>query len=110
MLASWSVCTKSMASIWFGMGTSTRTNELGRWLAGQVALTSQFALLYAPTVNSYKRYQSESFAPTRIVAGRDNRTCGFRLCGRGQGGYNQQAGSKPQFQNRRGHQTNAPRR
>src|SRR5262249_9989684 len=37
----------------------------------------------APGVNSYKRYQSGSFAPTRIVAGWDNRTCGFRLCGDG---------------------------
>jgi glutamine synthetase len=36
-------------------------------------------------VNSYKRYQSGSFAPTRIVAGWDNRTCGFRLCGEGDG-------------------------
>jgi glutamine synthetase len=36
-------------------------------------------------VNSYKRYQSGSFAPTRIVAGWDNRTCGFRLCGAGAG-------------------------
>ena len=40
---------------------------------------------YAPGVNSYKRYQSGSFAPTRIVAGWDNRTCGFRLCGEGGG-------------------------
>jgi glutamine synthetase len=36
-------------------------------------------------VNSYKRYQAGSFAPTRIVCGWDNRTCGFRLCGEGNG-------------------------
>jgi glutamine synthetase len=40
-----------------------------------------FPYFYAPTVNSYKRYQAASFAPTRLVAGWDNRTCGFRLCG-----------------------------
>jgi glutamine synthetase len=57
----------------------------GQWLAGQMALARDFAHFYAPGVNSYKRYQSGSFAPTRIVAGRDNRTCGFRLCGEGAG-------------------------
>ncbi|MGH7277187.1 MAG: glutamine synthetase family protein, partial [Candidatus Rokuibacteriota bacterium] len=57
----------------------------GAWLAGQMALARELSYFYAPTVNSYKRYQSGSFAPTRIVAGRDNRTCGFRLCGEGNG-------------------------
>ncbi|HXG14807.1 MAG TPA: glutamine synthetase family protein [Calidithermus sp.] len=55
----------------------------GQWLAGQLALARELALFYAPTVNSYKRYQAGSFAPTRIAAGWDNRTCGFRLCGQG---------------------------
>jgi glutamine synthetase len=55
----------------------------GRWLAGQLALARELAYFYAPTVNSFKRYQAGSFAPTRIVAGWDNRTCGFRLCGEG---------------------------
>jgi len=55
------------------------------WLAGQLATARELAYFYAPTVNSYKRYQSGSFAPTRIVAGWDNRTCGFRLCGAGEG-------------------------
>ena len=55
----------------------------GHWLAGQMAMARELAYFYAPAVNSYKRYQSGSFAPTRIVAGWDNRTCGFRLCGEG---------------------------
>jgi glutamine synthetase len=55
----------------------------GQWLAGQLAMARDFAYFYAPTVNSYKRYQAGSFAPTRLVAGWDNRTCGFRLCGEG---------------------------
>src|SRR4030095_5517708 len=41
------------------------------------------AYFYAPGVNSYKRYQAGSFAPTRVAAGWDNRTCGFRLGGEG---------------------------
>jgi glutamine synthetase len=56
-----------------------------QWLAGQMAMARELAYFYAPTVNSYKRYQAGSFAPTRIAAGWDNRTCGFRLCGDGRG-------------------------
>ena len=39
------------------------------------------AWMFAPTVNSYKRYQAESWAPTAIAVGADKRTCGFRLVG-----------------------------
>ena len=66
-------------------GTHNGSPLFQHWLAGQMAMAREFAYFYAPTVNSYKRYQSGSFAPTRIVAGRDNRTCGFRLCGEGNG-------------------------
>jgi glutamine synthetase len=55
----------------------------GAWLAGQLALARELSLFYAPSINAYRRYQTGSFAPTRIVAGVDNRTCGFRLCGDG---------------------------
>jgi glutamine synthetase len=61
----------------------TGTALFGQWLAGQLAAARELAYFYAPTVNSFKRYQSGSFAPTRIVAGTDNRTCGFRICGAG---------------------------
>ncbi len=37
--------------------------------------------MFAPFVNSYKRYQAGSWAPTAIAVGKDNRTCGFRLVG-----------------------------
>src|SRR5262249_30357652 len=69
-----------------GRGAKTTSTPLfGQWLAGQLAMARELAYFYAPTVNSYKRYQAGSFAPTRIVAGWDNRTCGFRLCGAGDG-------------------------
>jgi glutamine synthetase len=66
-------------------GSSRRTGSaiFQHWLAGQLVLARELAYFYAPTVNAYKRYQVASFAPTRIVAGWDNRTCGFRLCGEG---------------------------
>ena len=53
------------------------------FLAGQLSLAREFSLCYAPYVNSYKRYQAGSFAPTRVAWGWDNRTCGFRACGQG---------------------------
>lgn len=56
-----------------------------RYLAGQLALGRALSYFYAPTINSYKRYQSGSFAPTRWVCGVDNRTCGLRLVGEGNG-------------------------
>ena len=62
---------------------TTTAALFGQWLAGQLAMARELAYFYAPGVNSYKRYQSGSFAPTRIAAGWDNRTCGFRLCGEG---------------------------
>ena len=37
----------------------------------------------APYINSYKRFQVGTFAPTKAVWSRDNRTAGFRLCGEG---------------------------
>ncbi len=55
------------------------------WLGGQLAAGRELAWLSAPTVNSYKRYQPESWAPTALVWGRDNRTCGLRVVGHGQG-------------------------
>ncbi len=53
------------------------------FLAGQLACQKEFTLLYAPNINSYKRYAVGSFAPTAIAWGHDNRTCGFRVVGHG---------------------------
>ncbi len=59
-------------------------SELFRsWLAGLMAHTREFAILYAPFVNSYKRYQARSFAPTCIVWSSDNRTAAYRIVGHG---------------------------
>lgn len=56
-----------------------------RVLAGLLATMREFSLLFAPNVNSYKRYQPGSFAPTALRWGTDNRTCALRLVGHGQG-------------------------
>jgi glutamine synthetase len=54
-----------------------------RWLAGQIACFEELAVFLAPTVNSYKRFAAGSWAPTTLAWGNDNRTCGFRVVGRG---------------------------
>jgi glutamine synthetase len=65
-------------------GAPVRAPELFRfWLGGQLAHAHELALLLAPTVNSYKRYQSGTFAPTGIAWSYDNRTAGFRVVGKG---------------------------
>jgi glutamine synthetase len=56
-----------------------------RFLAGQLHAARELAWCAAPTVNSYRRYVSGSWAPTASVWGEDNRTCGFRVVGRGPG-------------------------
>jgi glutamine synthetase len=53
------------------------------FLAGLLASAGELTLLFAPNVNSYKRYREGSFAPTGIAWGRDNRTCAFRVVGHG---------------------------
>jgi len=53
------------------------------FIAGQLACMKEFTLFFAPNVNSYKRFANQSFAPTAIAWGRDNRSCAVRLVGSG---------------------------
>ncbi|TRW96511.1 glutamine synthetase [Paracoccus sp. M683] len=53
------------------------------YVAGQLAHASAITLFLAPNINSYKRFVTGTFAPTRAVWSVDNRTAGFRLCGEG---------------------------
>jgi len=57
-----------------------------RWyLGGLVATAREFSLLFAPTINSYRRFLPGSWAPTAVAWSVDNRTLGFRIVGHGQG-------------------------
>ncbi len=61
------------------------SSDVFRWfLGGWISHAAEMMVLYAPTVNSYKRYQSGSWAPTRLAWSYDNRTAGFRVVGRAQ--------------------------
>jgi len=51
------------------------------FMAGQLAYAREITWFLAPYVNSYKRFQAGTFAPTKAIWSMDNRTAGFRLCG-----------------------------
>ncbi|MCZ1010809.1 glutamine synthetase family protein [Streptomyces lydicus] len=59
------------------------SKTMQHFLAGQVAAMRDFTLLYAPNINSYKRFRPGSFAPTAVAWGPDNRTCALRVVGHG---------------------------
>ncbi|WP_432056075.1 glutamine synthetase family protein [Streptomyces sp. bgisy022] len=59
------------------------SDVMRHFLAGQLVALREFSLLFAPHINSYKRFQRGSFAPTAVAWGRDNRTCALRVVGHG---------------------------
>jgi len=66
----------------------TRTKSASKlsrqFLGGLMKYSPELCLCYAPTINSYKRYQPGSWAPTRMAWAADNRTVGFRVVGAGE--------------------------
>jgi glutamine synthetase len=63
--------------------TGGMSPQFGSFVAGQLQHALDLGLLFAPTVNSYKRYLPDQFAGTAIALGHDNRSCAFRLVGHG---------------------------
>ncbi|MDX6309573.1 MAG: glutamine synthetase [Nocardioidaceae bacterium] len=55
------------------------------FVAGVQATLAELTLFYAPNINSYKRFQPGTFAPTAVAWGHDNRTCALRVVGHGPG-------------------------
>ncbi len=68
---------------WDSAGANRMSDTMARFLAGSLATARELAVTLAPTINSYKRIQPESFAPVGIAWGLDNRTCSHRLIGHG---------------------------
>jgi glutamine synthetase len=64
-------------------GTAGMSDLMASFLAGQLACLADFTLLFAPTVNAYKRLAPGGFAPVGVCWGRDNRTCALRVVGSG---------------------------
>jgi glutamine synthetase len=53
------------------------------YVAGLLHHASEITYFLAPYINSYKRFSAGTFAPTKAVWSKDNRTAGYRLCGEG---------------------------
>jgi glutamine synthetase len=56
-----------------------------QFLGGLLKYAPELCYFFGPTINSYKRYQPGSWAPTRMAWSNDNRTTGFRVVGSGNG-------------------------
>jgi len=72
-------------ALFAGDGPQHMSEVFRQYLAGLIATAREFSLLWAPTVNSYKRFQPGSWAPTGVGWGVDNRTLGYRKVGHGAG-------------------------
>ena len=73
--------------LFFDKGAEYTMSPLMRqWVAGQLKYADDFTYFLAPNINSYKRFQAGTFAPTKSVWSLDNRTAGLRLCGEGSKG------------------------
>jgi glutamine synthetase len=70
-----------------GTPLADRSNETGlalvgrAFVAGLLAHANELCVLYAPTVNSYRRFGSDPYSPTVLTWGQDDRTCAIRLVG-----------------------------
>lgn len=68
---------------WSDQPAGGMSDKFGAFVAGQLAHAADITLMFAPTINSYKRFQPDQFAGTAIALGNDNRSCAFRLVGSG---------------------------
>ncbi|WP_414709431.1 glutamine synthetase family protein [Pseudonocardia sp.] len=66
-----------------GDGEHGFSKVFSHFVAGQQACLRELTYLFAPNINSYKRFAEGSFAPTAVEWGLDNRTCALRVVGHG---------------------------
>jgi glutamine synthetase len=67
----------------FAGKSGSHSDLFKQFMAGQLALARDLTFFLAPYINSYKRFQAGSFAPTKAIWSSDNRTAGFRVVGAG---------------------------
>ncbi|WP_236962434.1 glutamine synthetase family protein [Hydrogenophaga sp. SL48] len=63
----------------FSQPEGSASGSFFHFIGGLQAYTPDLMLVYAPTVNSYRRYVAGSQAPTNVQWGHDNRTAGLRV-------------------------------
>ncbi|MHC5655686.1 glutamine synthetase family protein [Stappia sp. ICDLI1TA098] len=79
-----SLWTKSGAPVFFDKDAPHGMSQTMRhYMAGLIRYAPDYTCFLAPYINSYKRFQKGTFAPTKTAWSIDNRTAGFRLCGEG---------------------------
>jgi glutamine synthetase len=59
------------------------STTMRQFLAGVLSKLPEFMVLYAPVINSYKRYIEGTWAPLNTTWGMDNRTCSVRVINNG---------------------------
>ena len=67
----------STSLMWDAEAPDHQSETFRHFLGGLMATAREMSIMFAPFVNSYKRYQLGSWAPTAIVWGPDNRTLRF---------------------------------
>ena len=70
-------------SLFPGAKGSVGSKFFRQFLGGLIKYSPELCLFFAPAINSYKRYQAGSWAPTRMAWAVDNRTVGYRVVGHG---------------------------
>jgi len=65
-------------AFWDENGPLRLSGTFGHFVAGQLDTFHETTMFYAPTINSYKRFQSNSFAGVTRSWGIDNRTVAYR--------------------------------
>src|SRR6266516_1686842 len=68
---------------WDESGEDHMSATMRYFLAGVLATMPEFMALYAPIINSYKRYVEGTWAPLNTTWGMDNRTCSIRIINNG---------------------------
>ena len=66
-----------------GSGRYSMSKLMENYVAGLLNHASEITYFLAPYINSYKRFVAGTFAPTKAIWSKDNRTAGYRLCGDG---------------------------
>ncbi len=74
---------KGKRNLFWDAKKKTGSRFFQQFLGGLLKYSPDLCLFFAPTVNAYKRYQSGSWAPTKMAWAHDNRTVGFRVVGAG---------------------------
>ena len=72
---------RDKSNVFWDESTHAGSPLFRQFLGGLMKYCREFSLFFAPTINSFKRFESMSWAPTKQVWATDNRTTGFRVVG-----------------------------